>query len=400
VAGLEITTTTLAIDETAIGLRLDHGSGKLRALLVEDEPADVELSLRALRQAGFEATADVTQTVEEFTNLVRKNSYDVILADYKLPGWNGMESVEILRREGLDIPVILVSGALGELTAVECIKQGAADYVLKDQMTRLPESVRRAIREKKLREDHQQAQLELSRSNRDLEQFAYVASHDLQEPLRMVATYTQLLAERYRGKLDGDADKYIHYAVDGALRMQKLVQDLLAFSRVGRQGAALRSIDCNVVLRAALQNLEAALQESGTVVKADSLPVVIADSAQLTQVFQNLIGNGIKFRGEGAPTIQIKAEGKDKEWTFSVEDNGIGIAPDQTENVFVIFRRLHTREEYAGNGIGLSICKKIIEHHGGRIWVESEPGPGSTFKFTLPVKAVLRGGDRQSDENA
>jgi signal transduction histidine kinase len=396
---MEVTTTILAIDETAIGLHPDQGSGKLRALLVEDEPADVELSLRALRQSGFEATGDVAQTVEEFTNLVRKNSYDVILADYKLPNWNGMESVEILRREGVDIPVILVTGALGELTAVECIKRGAADFVLKDQIARLPESVRRALREKKLREDHQQAQLELSRSNRDLEQFAYVASHDLQEPLRMVATYTQLLSERYRGKLDENADKYIHYAVDGALRMQKLVQDLLAFSRVGRQGAAPRSTDCNVVLRSALQNLEAAIQESGAVVKADQLPVLVVDSAQLTQVFQNLIGNAIKFRGESAPSIQVRAERKDKEWTFLVADNGIGIAPDQAENVFVIFRRLHTRDEYAGNGIGLSICKKIIEHHGGRIWFESEPGHGSTFRFTLPVKPVSRGGDRQSDEN-
>jgi signal transduction histidine kinase len=371
----------------------------LRALLVEDEPADVELALRALRKAGLEATADVAQTEEEFIDLVRKNSYDVILADYKLPNWNGMASVEILRREGLDVPVILVTGALGELTAVECIKQGAADYVLKDHIARLPESVRRALREKKLRDDHTQSQAELARSNQDLEQFAYVASHDLQEPLRMVATYTQLLAERYRGKLDADADKYIHYAVDGALRMQKLVQDLLAFSRVGREGITLRSTDCNAALQASLKNLEAAIQESGAVVHPAQLPVVTADSSQLIQVFQNLIGNAIKFRGAEPPLIRISAQAKRKEWVFSVADNGIGIAAEHVESVFVIFRRLHARAEYPGNGIGLSICKKIIEQHGGRIWVESEPGHGSTFKFTLPVKATSeRRGRTEKDE--
>ena len=360
---------------------------KLRALMAEDEPADVELELRMLRETGLDATADVAQTAEEFSKLVRNNSYDVILADYKLPGWNGMDSVKILRREGLDIPVILVSGALGELTAVECIKQGAADYVLKDHLARLPEAIRRAMREKRLRQDHKRSQEELARSNQDLEQFAYVASHDLQEPLRMVATYTQLLAERYKGKLDSDADKYIHYAVDGALRMQRLVQDLLAFSRVGRQGMALESTDCNRVLEASLSNLDAAIRESGAVIGHGPLPVVMADSSQLVQVFQNLIGNAIKFRGSERPSIQVNAEATATEWIFSVTDNGIGIAPEQAENVFVIFRRLHTHAEYSGNGIGLSVCKKIVERHGGRIWVRSEPGRGSTFHFTLPIKA-------------
>jgi light-regulated signal transduction histidine kinase (bacteriophytochrome) len=358
--------------------------------MVEDEPADVELALRALRQAGLEASADIAQTPEEFTEMVQKNSYDVILADYKLPGWNGMETVEILRQQGLDVPIILVSGALGELTAVECIKQGAADYILKDHLARLPESVRRAMRETKLRQDHRQSQDDLARSNRDLEQFAYVASHDLQEPLRMVATYTQLLAERYRGKLDADADRYIHYAVDGALRMQKLVQDLLAFSRVGRPGLALENTDCNVALQLALENLKAAMQESGSIVEHAQLPLLMADSSQLVQVFQNLIGNAIKFRGSEPPLIRVSAELSGKEWVFSVADNGIGIAPEHAEGVFVVFRRLHTHAEYPGNGIGLSICKKIVEQHGGRIWVESEIGHGSTFRFAFPIKPTTK----------
>jgi signal transduction histidine kinase len=363
---------------------------KLRALVVEDEPADVELALRALRLADLEVTEDVAQTVQEFTELVRRNSYDVVLADYKLPGWNGMESVDILRKEGLDIPVILVSGALGEQTAVDCIKQGAADYVLKDHLARLPGSVRRAMRETRLREDHRHSQADLARSNRDLEQFAYVASHDLQEPLRMVATYTQLLSERYRGKLDSDADKYIHYAVDGALRMQKLVEDLLAFSRVGRNALPHENTDCNLALQVALKNLEAAIQESGAVVERAQLPVLVVDSSQMVQLFQNLIGNAIKFRGSNPPRIRVSAECLGKECVFSVSDNGIGIAAEDAESIFVVFRRLHNRADYPGNGIGLSICKKIVEQHGGRIWVESKVGHGSTFHFAIPVKPTAK----------
>lgn len=384
-----IASPTLVADQSAISGVPSQSpakvSGTLRVLIVEDEAADAELALRGLRQAGFAASADVAMTAEEFTDLVRNNSYDVVLADYKLPTWNGMESVEALRREGLDVPVIVVSGALGDLTAVECIKQGAADYVLKDHLARLPEKVRRAIQDKSLRDEHKQTLAELARSNQDLEQFAYVASHDLQEPLRMVATYTQLLAERYRGQLDDNADKYIHYAVDGALRMQALVEDLLAFSRIGRQGTDLQSTDCNAVLETAVKNLHAAIHESGAQVTHDPLPTVLADGSQLLQVFQNLVGNALKFRGSDPPAIHLSASKKRSEWIFSVADNGIGVAPEYAEVIFVIFKRLHTRAEYPGSGIGLSICKKIIERQGGRIWVESQPGQGATFQFTLPA---------------
>lgn len=359
---------------------------RLQVLFVEDEPSDVELVLGVLRNAGFEPRWQVAQNAEEFARALRAASYDVVLADYRLPQWNGMETVEILRREDLDIPVILVSGYLGEQTAVECIKQGAADYVLKDNLSRLPESVNRATRERQLREETKLAQAALERSNRDLEQFAYVASHDLQEPLRMVATYTQLLAERYGGRLDENADKYIRYAVDGALRMQTLIQDLLTFSRVGRPAETGQPTDCNEVIGVVLDNLQAAIQECGAQVWHDDLPTLTTDRSQLVQLFQNLIANAIKFRGHQPPAVRVSAERVGKEWVFAVADNGIGIAREHAEVIFVIFKRLHTRAEYPGSGIGLAICKKIVERHGGRIWVESEPGRGAIFKFTLPVE--------------
>jgi len=368
-------------------------AGKLRFLLVEDNPVDVELLERALRRAEFDFTSAVVQTPEDFTRELFATRPHVVLADYNLPHWKGMEALEILQREGLDIPLILVTGALGDMTAVDCIKQGATDYVLKGALTRLPIVIRRALQEKSLRDQRQRAEEdlarkveELARSNRDLEQFAYVASHDLQEPLRMVAAYTQLLAERYRGKLDENADKYIGYAVEGALRMQTLILDLLAFSRVGRTEPGRKNGDCNVALKIALANLQTAIGESGAVITHDELPSVAVDQSQLLQLFQNLVGNAIKFRAAEAPVIRVSAEKQDSSWLFSVADNGIGIAPQYQDKVFVIFQRLHTREEYAGNGVGLAICKKIAEYHGGRIWVESEPGCGATFHFTLPVR--------------
>jgi signal transduction histidine kinase len=361
-------------------------SRKLRILLVEDSEADSDLMVHALQRGGLDSEPDVIQTAGQFREKIRNDRYEIVLADYRLPGWNGMETVEILRREGLDIPVVLVSGALGEQNAVECIKQGAADYVLKDHLTRLPTSVRRVIEEKRLRDENRRTQEELARSNRDLEQFAYVASHDLQEPLRMVAMYTQLLAQRYQGKLDASADKYIHYAVDGALRMQALVQDLLAFSRVGRMGTDLQEIETLGVVEIALKNLQSAIQESAAKISRGDLPVIFADRTQMIQLFQNLIGNALKFRGSDSPQIQITAEREEGKWCFSVQDNGIGIAAKHLDEVFGIFRRLHTRAEYPGNGIGLAICKKIVEQHGGTIWVDSQPKKGSDFRFTIPVR--------------
>jgi len=225
---------------------------------------------------------------------------------------------------------------------------------------------------------------ELNRSNEELGQFAYIASHDLQEPLRMVASYTQLLSRRYKGKLDADGDQFIAFAVDGANRMQRLIQDLLAFSRVGTKGQDLLDISSEDALQQALMNLCSALEESGAQVTHDPLPPVQADETQLVQLFQNLVGNAIKYQSPGVPRVHVSAARNGaKKWIFSVKDNGLGIDPQYFDKIFGMFQRLHKREEFAGTGIGLAICKKIVERHGGSISVESQPGQGSTFHFAL-----------------
>jgi PAS domain S-box-containing protein len=226
--------------------------------------------------------------------------------------------------------------------------------------------------------------IDLERSNQELEQFAYVASHDLQEPLRMISSFTQLLARRYQGRLDQDADEFIAYALEGTENMQRLINDLLAYSRVGTHGKPPAPTSSGQALDRALENLKLTIEESGAEVSGGDLPVVGADDVQLTQLFQNLVANAIKFRSAKPLEIRIDCEARGGEWVFSVRDNGIGIDPQYFDRIFIVFQRLHERGKYPGTGIGLAVCKKIVQRHGGRIWVESEPGKGSTFFFSLP----------------
>ena len=274
----------------------------------------------------------------------------------------------------------------------EMAQRRQAEAIVRELNVTLEHRVEERTAELKAREQ------DLSRSNAELQQFAYVASHDLQEPLRMVASFTQLLARRYRDKLDKDAHDFINFAVDGATRMQTLISDLLNYSRVGTQGKPFEKTDCNAVLNQILRSLKLTIQEQHAVITSDPLPVVMADRVQLGQLFQNLITNAIKFHGANVPRVHVSAQRDGAKWKLSVRDNGIGIPPEHAERVFVIFQRLHTKTEYPGTGIGLAVCKKIVERHGGRIWPESAPGGGTTLWFTIPVTDSLVAPEKEKED--
>ncbi len=269
--------------------------------------------------------------------------------------------------------------------ALACDASGAPQY----EIALFDDITERKKAEAALREAHE----ELKRSNAELEQFAYVASHDLQEPLRMVSSYTQLLMRRYGDKLDGDAKDFTAFIVDGATRMKQLIEDLLAYSRVGTRDKNFKPVDAESSLKRALTNLRAAIQDSGATVTQDKLPTIPCDEVQLAQLFQNLIGNALKFRKpDVAPAVHVGAAEQGAEWEFMVRDNGIGIEPQYFERIFMVFQRLHDKGEYPGTGIGLAIVKKVVERHGGRIWVQSQPGAGTTFHFTMPKERKAANG--------
>jgi signal transduction histidine kinase len=296
---------------------------------------------------------------------------------------------DFYRRQGmvsyLGLPLVANGQAVGDLVILTR-NERQFDQEETDFFSALGSQAAVAIHNAQLHEQIRSQAEKLARSNTELEQFAYVASHDLQEPLRMITGYTTLLARRYAGRLDRDADEFIAYAVNGAKRMQELIEDLLSYCRLGRNGKPFSASACEAILARALASLKLAIEESGATVTHDPLPSVMGDATQLSQLFQNIIGNALKYRTSKAPEVHISCRREEANWVFSVKDNGIGIDPRFTEKLFVIFQRLHTRDEYPGTGLGLAICKKIVERHGGRIWVESELGNGAAFYFTIAAE--------------
>ena len=501
-----------AAPETAALPRVIH------VLILEDVPADAELMLHELRRGGFNPDWKRVDTETEYLAHLDE-SLDVILADYRLPQFDALGALYHLKESGLDIPFIIVSGAISEEAAVGCMKQGAADYVLKDRMARLGQAVARALEEKQQRSAKEQAEKalreseehfrllveggkdyaiimldpdghvvswnpgaerihgyraeeilgqhfsifhlpedigrgkpetelelgatqgrcedqgwrlrkdgtrfwadvvitalhqpsgelrgfskvtrditerkrteealarqseELARTNSELEVFSNVASHDLKEPLGLIASCTRRLSERWQGKLDAESHEWITYAQDAVTRVQTLLDDLLAYSRGHQGGRVFVATDCVTVFDTAVANLLGVIDETRATVTRDPLPIVTADTAQLVQLFQNLIGNGIKHRGRATPQVHVSATRDSGSWSFAVRDNGPGVPAEDADRVFQLFQR-HDRPGTSGSGIGLAICKKIVERHGGKIWFESRPGDGTTFFFTLPA---------------
>lgn len=359
-------------------------------LILEHEPDDLELLRYELKKGGLHYSSQVVQKREDFQKALLDFHPDIVLSDYVLPDFDGASAFRITKETAPDTPFIIVSGTIGEENAVDLIKAGVTDYVLKDKLFTIVPKIDRALKESRERQEkkEQEEKLklyahELERSNRELEEFAYIASHDLQEPLRMVGSFLQLLQQRYVDKLDKTANEYIYYAVDGAARMKRLIGDLLNYSRTNRE-RVVEEVDLSAIVRDASRNLSASMQDSGAMIHVGELPKVAADAAQMLQLFQNLIGNAIKFRNADiAPVINIDATFKDGLWLFSVQDNGIGIHQQYAEKIFVAFKKLHTNARFDGTGIGLAVVKKIVERHGGTIWFESRPGEGTTFYFTL-----------------
>jgi len=382
----------------------------MKILLVDDTPENL-LSLEAALSALGEELVLANSGTEALRHLLN-DDFAAILLDVRMPDMDGFETAELIRSRprSRQTPILFITGLHSEEHLFRGYDLGAVDFLFKPIV---PEVLRSKVAvfvelsrgHAKLREQAEAIQRlnadlekrvlerteELVRSNEELQQYAYIASHDLQEPLRTVSLYAQLLSKRYHNQLAADADQFIEIIVNGAARMEKLIHDLLDFSRVDARGADyFREASCDEALEDAVGGLASSIEESGAVITKDSLPRVFGDSVQLTRLFQNLLVNSMKYRSAEPPRVHVAARAHGAEWVISVQDNGVGIEPQYAEKVFGIFRRLEPRHNGSGSGMGLAICKKIVSRHGGRIWVESALGQGAKFCFTLPRSREVR----------
>ena len=366
----------------------------LRVLFVEDNRADLELCRLELVKAGFSLRSDATDSREQFCELIEGKEFDVILADYGLPGWTGQEALEILRQAHKPIPFILVTGSLGDEKAVECIKGGASNYVLKEHLARLPVAVEQALEEQRLRRAKRQAEEELRKyatelesTNRELQEFASIASHDLQEPLRKVVAFGERLAEHAGERLDETGKDYLQRMQSAATRMAALIDALLTYSRLSTRAQPFERVDLTQTMLGVMVDLEVRIRETHARVETTVLPQVMADRIQMHQLLLNLLSNALKFSRPGVPP-ELWVGWRllpGNRCEITVADNGIGFEEEYAERIFRPFQRLHGRGEYEGTGMGLAICRKIVTRHGGSIVARSEPGKGSTFVVELPV---------------
>jgi signal transduction histidine kinase len=390
---------------------------RVKILLVDDKPENL-IALEAVLETLGQDLVKAESAREALRHLL-EHDFAAILLDVKMPDMDGFECAAMIRERerSRDTPILFLTALKSEEHLFRGYFMGAVDYlskpivpeILRSKVAVFVELARKnmmlqqknaeleaSVRELQLAEERilkmnleleqrvAERTQELSRTNEELRQFAYIASHDLQEPLRTVGSYAQLLAKRYRGRLDSSADDFVNYMVDGVQRMHALLNDMLAYSRVSdKETQTAQLTDLNEVLNSALLNMETTIQESEASISFDPLPTLVGDELQLVQVFQNLIGNAIKYRSTQTPQIHVSTYHENHCWVISVRDNGIGIEPKYNERIFGIFKRLHGKE-LPGTGMGLAICKKVIERHGGRIWLESQLGAGSTFYFALP----------------
>ncbi|MEB3214246.1 MAG: ATP-binding protein [Leptolyngbyaceae bacterium] len=366
----------------------------IQVLLVEDDPADAHLLQRFLI-ATTQIELTHVECLEDAIQLLNSSHLDAVLLDLSLPDSRGIDTVRHVHRVSPRTPLLVLTGLDDEETAIAALREGAQDYLVKGEIQRswLVRAIHYAIERQQTLDKLQQLNRELARSNQELEQFAHIVSHDLQQPLQGILGFAEILDVLYREHREADFLKYINHIIDSGRSMSRLIGDLLEYSTVGAPEPSAGWANCHDAMDRVLGILSPAIHDSNARITMDDLPDEITmQETHLVQVLQNLIGNALKYRHPGrAPNVHISFESKNNQYLFGIHDNGIGISPEYSDQVFQIFKRLHTNLEYSGTGIGLATCKKIVEQYGGQIWVESTPSSGSTFFFTLPIrKAIAR----------